>query len=158
MPAFGEEISNVGGGSDRHGCQGGDGNDDEDDGGDTARNGEGKKKNTNSGFGKDVGKAKQVVLQQFSKAKKQLHNRRHRRALRSSSGSAPAIASRASGKTIRGGTGTGCYFCFMRPQVVESPNGSPTSDPNDSSFTYAMLKTLIEKNDFYSKECNPHID
>jgi hypothetical protein len=41
---------------------------------------------------------------------------------------------------------------------LETPNGSPSSDPNDPKFTHSMLKTLIEKNDFFSKECNPHIE
>ncbi|KAA0056095.1 putative lysozyme-like protein [Cucumis melo var. makuwa] len=38
-----------------------------------------------------------------------------------------------------------------------SKNGSPT-DPNHRKFTNEMLKVLIEKNDFYSKESNPHLD
>lgn len=151
MSAFDGEISNVGA-SNRQGFQGGDGNGDGDDGGNAMRDEDGKKKHT-------IGKAKQVFLQQFTKAKRELHNRRHRKALRSSSGSSgAAIVTRASGKTIRGGSIAGCYFCFSRPQVLESPSRSPPSDPNTPSFTYAMFKTLIEKNDFYSKECNPHID
>ncbi|KAF7818047.1 uncharacterized protein G2W53_023502 [Senna tora] len=90
-----DEISNVGG-SDRRGCQGGDDNGDGDEDGNPARDEDGKKRHTTHGFRKDLGRAKQVVLQQFTKAKKQLHNRRHKKALRSSSGSGAAIATRAS--------------------------------------------------------------
>ncbi|XP_028779425.1 uncharacterized protein LOC114735833 isoform X2 [Neltuma alba] len=99
MSAFGEDTPNVGD-RDRHGCRGGDGNnddDDDDDAGKPAKDEDGKKGHAKHGFGKDIGKAKQVVLHQFSKAKKQLHNRRHKRALRTSSGSGAAIVSRASG-------------------------------------------------------------
>ena len=54
---------------------------------------------------------------------------------------------------------SGCRFCFSRPKVLESPNEeSPSSDPNDPNFTHGMLRTLMDKNDFYSKECNPHSD
>ncbi|KAL8027286.1 hypothetical protein ABFX02_14G085400 [Erythranthe guttata] len=49
--------------------------------------------------------------------------------------------------------------CLSRPRVaVDSSGESPTSDPNSPEFTFGMLRTLIEKNDFYSKECNPHLD
>ncbi|KAI9081059.1 hypothetical protein K1719_035465 [Acacia pycnantha] len=97
MSAVDEDIPNVGDG-DRRGCRGGDGNNDDDDDEDV------KKGLRKYGFQKDIGKAKQVVLRQFSKAKKQLHNRRHKKALRTSSESGAAIANRASGYYAERGT------------------------------------------------------
>ncbi|KAK7397062.1 hypothetical protein VNO78_18229 [Psophocarpus tetragonolobus] len=102
------------------------------------------------GFGK-------VVVRQFAKAKKQVRRIRSRKSLLSKS------RSRNEGKVIiegdSSGRGSGCRFCFSRPKVLESPNeDSPTSDPNDPNFTHAMLRNLLDKNDFYSKECNPHLD
>lgn len=99
------------------------------------------------------GKTKQVVARQLSKAKKQIHNRSHKRGVRTSSG-----LGKTENMIVGNGGTSGCYFCFSRPQVVESPVESPSSDPNGPTFTYATLKTLLEKNDFYSKDCNPHID
>lgn len=162
MSASDEEISNVIGGTDRRGGQGGsDGDDDDDDDDDDAAAGDhgiGKNhRRKGCGFGKDIAKAKQVVLHQFTRASKKLHRSRNKRDLIRSSSSRNARS--FSGKMIRDdGTRTGCKFCFSRPQVLESPNGSPTSDPNDPNFSYVMLKNLIEKNDFRSKECNPHLD
>lgn len=57
-----------------------------------------------------------------------------------------------------GGGGGGCYLCLRRPLTSDSGGESQTSDPNSPSFTYEMLRVLIEKNDFYSNECNPHLD
>ncbi|KAF7805007.1 loricrin isoform X2 [Senna tora] len=138
MSASNDEISTVG--SFRHGCHGDD---------------DGKKKQQHSCYGlrKDMGKAKQVVMHRFAKAKKKLHNCSSKRVLRLSSS---VNSTTTSGKTIRGPAGCwgkGSYVCFTRPQVLESFNGSPISDPNDPNLT-----TFIEKNDFYSKECNPHLD
>ncbi|KAG8363975.1 hypothetical protein BUALT_Bualt19G0079400 [Buddleja alternifolia] len=48
---------------------------------------------------------------------------------------------------------------ILRRTVEDSSGESPTtSDPNNSEFSFDMLRGLIEKNDFYSKECNPHLD
>ncbi|TKY61616.1 hypothetical protein E2542_SST11467 [Spatholobus suberectus] len=106
------------------------------------------------GFGRGMG---QVVVDQFTKAKKQIRRIRSRKAL------LPKPRSRNEGKVMIiggdvSGRGSGCRFCFSRPKVLESPNDSPTSDPNDPNFTHAMLRTLMDKNDFYSKESNPHLD
>lgn len=146
-----EEISN----GDRDGYQAGgsDGDDDDDD------NAIGKKQHRRMG----CGYGKRVVLHQFTKAKNQIRRIRSKRALLSSSSSCSTRNVSSRGKTVLhggGGTriGSGCRFCFSRPKVLETPIGSPTSDPNDPTFTQSMLKTLIEKSDFYSKECNPHID
>ncbi|OWM72356.1 hypothetical protein CDL15_Pgr018241 [Punica granatum] len=51
-----------------------------------------------------------------------------------------------------------CLFCISRPITLESPAESHTSDPNDPAFTHEMLRAMLEKNDFYSEECNPHLD
>ncbi|WCJ26802.1 hypothetical protein M5689_008592 [Euphorbia peplus] len=48
--------------------------------------------------------------------------------------------------------------CFKQPSTLESSVESVTSDPNDSKFTFEMLRGFIETNDFYSKECNLHLD
>ncbi|WVZ08225.1 hypothetical protein V8G54_021571 [Vigna mungo] len=91
-----------------------------------------------------------VVVHQFAKAKKQIRRVRSRKSL---------LAKSRPGNEEGGiRRGNGCGFCFSRPKVLESPNESPTSDPNDPNFTQAMLRTLMDKNDFYSKECNPHLD
>ncbi|KAE8000031.1 hypothetical protein FH972_004403 [Carpinus fangiana] len=106
------------------------------------------------GCTRDFAKAKQLILHALPKAEKQLLRRRNKK-ISSSSASANAGTS---GKRFGcvGRRGTGCYFCFTRPQTLESPTHA--SDPNDPNFTYEMLKAFIEKNDFYSKECNTHLD
>lgn len=64
---------------------------------------------------------------------------------------------RRRGRRIQfGGGGGSCYFCFLPPRTEESPE-TPTSDPNSETFSFEMLTTLIESNDFYCNECNPHI-
>lgn len=72
--------------------------------------------------------------------------------------STPAAASNAN--CFPGNTSTSC-FCFKQPPTLGSSSTSTTlqsqtSDPNHPDFTFDMLKSLIETNDFYSKECNPH--
>ncbi|CAJ1871484.1 unnamed protein product [Sphenostylis stenocarpa] len=109
---------------------------------------------TGSGFGK-------VVVHQFAKAKKKIRGVRSRKSLlaKSRSGNDEGKLIGVDGDVSeRRWRGNGCRFCFLRPKVLESPNESPTSDPNDPNFTHAMLRTLMEKNDFYSHECNPHLD
>lgn len=148
MSKSGKERSNFRGGGGGGGGGSGDGDDgDEDDEGVRSRD-DGKKRRE-YGCGRNLGKAKQVVLFPFRKAKKQLVYSGRKRS-RSSSSSASF-----SGK--REGF-VGCFLCFKQPQTTESPANSQTSDPNNPAFTYEHLKVLIEKNDFYSKECNPHID
>ncbi|KAG8471685.1 hypothetical protein CXB51_036283 [Gossypium anomalum] len=70
----------------------------------------------------------------------------------------PLSSSSSFSSSKRVGSGGGFYggFCCTRPRTLESADDSNSSDPNDPNFTYEMLKTLIEKNQFYSKECNPH--
>ena len=153
MSASVDEISNVVNGSD------GDDEEDEEDEEDAAIGNKQQRRRRRRGFGK----AKEVAMHQFTKAKNQLRRIRSRRSLlRSSSSSVNASRRGSSGKVFdrSDDNGSGCKFCFCRPRVLESPeDGSPpTSDPNDPNFTHAMLRALIEKNDFYSKECNPHVD
>lgn len=58
----------------------------------------------------------------------------------------------------RGGRRWGSCLCVNQPWTIESAGESPTSDPNSPKFSFDMLRELIEKNDFHSKECNPHLD
>nr|GMD88500.1 uncharacterized protein LOC109174566 [Ipomoea batatas] len=51
-----------------------------------------------------------------------------------------------------------CFLCLKPPRDMDSQTQSQASDPNSPDFGYDMLRVLIEKNDFYSKECNPHLD
>ncbi|KAG9135504.1 hypothetical protein Leryth_007260 [Lithospermum erythrorhizon] len=58
----------------------------------------------------------------------------------------------------RGGGGGGCYLCMKKPVTLESSGeSSPTSDPNSSEFSYDMLRSLIENNHFYDKDCDTHL-
>ncbi|XP_020212845.1 uncharacterized protein LOC109797273 [Cajanus cajan] len=112
-----------------------------------------------TGFGKSMGKA---VLQQYTKAKTTLRRVRSRKGLVPKSrwgNEGNVIVEGDSGGRGRGsGSGSWCRFCLSRPKVLESPDESPTSDPNNPNFTRLMLKNLIENNDFYCKDCNPHLD
>lgn len=54
--------------------------------------------------------------------------------------------------------GKGSGSCFSRPETVESPAESHLSDPEDLAFTHEMLRDLLERNAFYSRECNTHLD
>lgn len=60
-----------------------------------------------------------------------------------------------------GGGDEGCLYCCLKPNPnldSSSPVEPKTSgDPNSPNFTFELLRALVEKNDFYSKECNPHI-
>lgn len=51
--------------------------------------------------------------------------------------------------------GGGCFMCFTRSPSDDSP---VRSDPNSPNFTFELVRSMIEKNDFYSKECNTHFD
>lgn len=107
------------------------------------------------GFGK-------AVVHQFTKAKRQIRTIKSRKSLVSKSrlGNEGNVIIVDGGDCIErhSGRGSGCRFCFSRPKVLESPDESPASDPNDPNFTHAMLRALIDKNDFYCRECNPHLD
>lgn len=51
--------------------------------------------------------------------------------------------------------GGGCFMCFIKSRSDDSP---VTSDPNSPNFTFELVRSMIEKNDFYCKECNTHFD
>ena len=144
MSKSGKERSNFrGGGGGGDGSGDGDDGDEDDEGGVRRGGGDDAKKRR----GKNLEKAKHWVSFPFRKAKKQLVYSGRQKSKSNSSAS-------CSGK-MEGFVG--CYLCFKRPQTLESSANSQTSDPNNPAFTYEHLKLLIEKNDFYSKECNPHI-
>uniref|UniRef100_A0A5B7BYF5 Uncharacterized protein n=1 Tax=Davidia involucrata TaxID=16924 RepID=A0A5B7BYF5_DAVIN len=137
-----QERSDVVGG----GCGGGD----YDDGGGSSRRDDQEKQMGHVCEG-HARKAKRVAFFRFRKVKKQLPGR-NKRPSNPSSATTGCL-----GKWVCGGGG-GCYLCFKQPQTLDSPVESQTSDPNSPEFSHELLKTLIEKNDFYSKECNPHLD
>ncbi|EEF50049.1 conserved hypothetical protein [Ricinus communis] len=109
------------------------------------RNNKNKNKNKRRGYGcgGDFSKARGVVLFPFTKAKKLLKKKSDKRPSSSSSSLSSRVAV----------TGKNC-FCLKQNFTLQSPTDSQTSDPNHPKFTFEMLRTLIEKNDFYSKECN----
>ena len=151
MSVSDEEISAVGGSGGGVSGNGGDDGDDEEDkscGGVQERDEQKKKKRAKgygyNGFSRNFGKAKNLVLHPLTRAKRKLSRKTHIK------GAAAPNVSSSSGK--------GCCFCFTKPLTGESSIKSQTSDPNDPNFTYDMLKVFIEKNDFSSKECNPHLD
>ncbi|WRX23869.1 hypothetical protein QQP08_017008 [Theobroma cacao] len=91
-------------------------------------------------------KVQQVVLFPFAKSKKKKQTKTR----------AKLSSFSSSGKRVDAGGGVCSGFCCTRPRTLESPADSKRSDPNDPTFTYEMLKALIESNHFYCKECNPH--
>ncbi|KAG7030094.1 hypothetical protein SDJN02_08441, partial [Cucurbita argyrosperma subsp. argyrosperma] len=109
---------------------------------------------------KGFGKAKRVMLYPFRKAKKQILRRRIKRDSSSCSSSSSVDCTRRTSSSDKrvfdGSVNQGCGFCFMKLSISDSKNGPPT-DPNHRKFSNEMLKVLIEKNDFYSKESNPHL-
>ncbi|KAM5560832.1 hypothetical protein ABKV19_021802 [Rosa sericea] len=155
MSVLDKEISSSG-----RDCGDDDGDEDEDENGGgvngrcRCRAKDAKKQSSGIGFSRNLGKAKQVVLSPFTKAKKQLP-RRNRTAAAASSSCSPFSSGKRFG--VRGGN-QGCYLCFMQPLTVDSSVEPPSSDPNSPNFTYGKLRSLIEKNDFYSRECNYHLD
>ncbi|KAJ4721792.1 hypothetical protein OWV82_009440 [Melia azedarach] len=109
----------------------------------------------------NIRNAKKVVLVPIAKAKKQLYHRRNKNRIKLalSSSSTPDSAANGNGNgSFPGNSFKGFGLCLRQPDTLESAGKSPCSDPNDPSFSCEMLKLLIEKNDFYSKECNPHLD
>ncbi|XP_030477352.2 uncharacterized protein LOC115694364 [Syzygium oleosum] len=72
---------------------------------------------------------------------------------------AAGMDSGSSGKkrVVGGGGCLGRAFCVGRPRALEAPVASRSSDPNDPAFSQEMMRASLEKNDFYSKECNPHL-
>lgn len=98
-------------------------------------------------FGKNKGK--RVSCFRFRKVRRMIL-RRKRKGLSGNSARRRELSG--------GGGGGGCYLCLKRPLTSDSGGEAQTSDPNSPNFTYEMLRVFIEKNDFYSSECNPHLD
>ncbi|KAK2966188.1 hypothetical protein RJ640_008754 [Escallonia rubra] len=94
--------------------------------------------------GKHGRKGKKVALFRFRKVKK-------RKPINSAANSGGCFGKNAGG-------GGGCGLCFKPSPTVDSAVESPASDPNNSEFGFDLLRALIEKNDFYSEECNTHLD
>ncbi|XP_058218906.1 uncharacterized protein LOC131329656 [Rhododendron vialii] len=95
------------------------------------------KEETRNGFGSKLGKEKRVPRFRFRKKKK------------GSSNPSPSTVRKLGNN----------FCCFKQTPTLDSPaDASPTSDPNSPAFTHELLRDLIEKNDFYSKECNHHRD
>ncbi|KAI8552989.1 hypothetical protein RHMOL_Rhmol06G0310300 [Rhododendron molle] len=106
---------------------GGDGSDRRDD----DRN----KEETRNGFGSKLEKEKRVPRFRFRRKKK------------GSSNPSPSTVCNLGN----------IFCCFKQTPTLDSPaDASPTSDPNSPAFSHELLRDLIEKNDFYSKECNHH--
>lgn len=101
----------------------------------------------NKDFGKSKGK--RVSCFRFSKVKRTILRRKRK-----------GVSGNSEGRRefSGGGGGGGCYLCLKRPLTSDSGGESQTSDPNSPNFTYEMFRLFIEKNDFYSNECNPHLD
>lgn len=95
-------------------------------------------------------KGRRLSFFRLRKSKKLLHQKRKKKGIFVNS-------SRGWGRRANGGGGGWC-LCLRQPKTLDSSGESPTSDPNSSEFSVDMLRALLEKNDFYSKECNPHLD
>ncbi|KAM3377874.1 hypothetical protein P3S68_010287 [Capsicum galapagoense] len=111
----------------------------------------GRCKETDDSEGGGRNKAKKVSCFRFRKVKRTLLRRKRKGV----SNNSERIREVGGGD----GGGGGCYLCLKRPLTSDSGGGeSQTSDPNSPNFTYDMLRLFVEKNDFYSNECNPHLD
>ncbi|KAM6578515.1 hypothetical protein CsatB_030352 [Cannabis sativa] len=156
-----KEISTVDGcvGGGGGGNGGDDGDDDEDESGGVQERDEQKPRKRAKGhgcygFSMNFGKARNLVLGQFTKTTRKPSRKTHIKASYSSS----SVLVAAPNASTSSSSGKGCCLCIKKSGTGESSLGSQTSDPNDPTFTYDMLKVLIERNDFYSKECNSHLD
>ncbi|XP_068318441.1 uncharacterized protein [Pyrus communis] len=169
-----KEISSVVGGSGGGCVVGDDGDDDDDECGSGSGGSHGRcrcseekaKKQRGfsaGGLSRNFGRAKLVVLHPFGRSKKLLPREAKTRGSASGASSLGSSCAFSSGKMFGGGGGNGggnkgCYFCFTKPPTLDSPMGSPTSDPEHPNFTFGMLRAFVESNEFYSKDCNPHLD
>lgn len=159
-----KEISRIGGtGVDNGGGENGD-NEDDENCGVYSKDDYRKKKIGGNGYGgrfsRNLGKAKKMVLRPFTRSKKQIPTKIQTSASSSSASASAANIGNFPGKRTRVDTTRvkGCCFCFRQPLTLESSIGSSVRNPKDPNWTHDKLKVFIEKNDFYSKECNPHLD
>lgn len=60
------------------------------------------------------------------------------------------------GRRLGKKTERGCQVCFLPPASSDSPETASRSGKLDE-FCPDLVRALIEKNDFYSKECNVHL-
>ncbi|CAN8265246.1 unnamed protein product [Cochlearia groenlandica] len=51
----------------------------------------------------------------------------------------------------------GCFSVISKRRTEDDDDDDPLSDPNDESFTHEMLRVMLETNDFFCDDCNPHI-
>ncbi|GFZ09501.1 hypothetical protein Acr_21g0001000 [Actinidia rufa] len=105
-----------------------------------------KKNRRGNGFEGNRRKTKWVWPIRLKKDEKLIHRRREKADNDSSSNLGKRV--------FCGGGGYSC--CFKQTSTLNSPVEPQTSDPNSPEFTHELLRGLIEENDFYSKECNPH--
>ncbi|KAL9666422.1 hypothetical protein QQ045_000753 [Rhodiola kirilowii] len=92
-----------------------------------------------------------AIKRSFSRKKKKKRRRKER-----ADGEIKRSSSSLTAAARTGRRSEGCYVCFLQPGTEENPD-TPTSDPNSKSFSFGSLRKLIQRNDFYSEECNPHI-
>ncbi|KAL2906809.1 Ubiquitin-like-specific protease 1A [Bienertia sinuspersici] len=96
--------------------------------------------------------AKKVVVSPFNKVHKLYKKHKKSSSCSSNSHQIPILSS--NNTSTRSGNSFSC-LCVSKPQNLETD--FEAIDPNESGVSYEYIKSLIEKNDFYSKECNTHI-
>ncbi|GAB4848229.1 hypothetical protein Ancab_002896 [Ancistrocladus abbreviatus] len=108
------------------------------------------------GYKRGVRRAKRVVLFPFLKFQRLITRNRSRR---SSSSSHVHSPNSNLPSTSTGVGGFFCCFCMSQPQTmgttaVDGPLKESNSIESETSIEFCRV--LIEKNDFYAKECNTH--
>lgn len=93
---------------------------------------------------------KRVVLSPFNKF--QRFYKKYKR-------SSPSYSSSSSNSTSHqvsnfSSSNYSCCLCMSKPQTLDTDFEG--IDPNNPNVSYDYIKSLIEKNDFYCKECNTH--
>ncbi|KAG2301312.1 hypothetical protein Bca4012_059508 [Brassica carinata] len=56
----------------------------------------------------------------------------------------------------RSGSCKGGCFSVMRPRRTEEEEEDEGSPSSSSALDHGMLRVMLENNDFFSDECNPH--
>ena len=97
-------------------------------------------------------RAKKAVLSPFNKFQKLL--KRDTRSCSTTTSTPCPSNSSLSSSTTRVGSYCCCLCMSKEPQTVDT--SSDDIDPNDPRISYVYVKTLLEQNEFYSKECNTH--
>lgn len=100
-------------------------------------------------------RAKKAVLSPFNKFQKLFkRDTRSCSTTTSSTSSSSPSDSRLPSNTKRLGSYCCCLCMSKEPPTVDV--SSDDIDPNDPRISYVYVKTLLEQNEFYSKECNTH--